>query len=110
MNVTAVGLNTAGYDHKPESIKEAAEAFEALLVGQLLKSAREARGSDGWDEADSSSNPLMELSDEQMANQISKGGGCGLARALMDQIDRPSSPGTTNQKRHSIGSRSSTSF
>jgi Rod binding domain-containing protein len=110
MNVAAVGVNSAGYDQKPASIKEAAEAFEALLVGQLLKSAREARGSQGLDGEDSSSNPLMELSDEQMAHQISKGGGCGLAKAIMDQMEQPLSADTTDQKRHSIGSRSSTSF
>lgn len=106
MNIHAVSSTARqGLEAKPQSLKEAAEAFEALFIGQLLKSAREARGSSGLDGSDSSNNPLMEMADEHLAQQISKGGGCGFAKAILQQMDQAAVP----QKRHSMGSLSSTS-
>ena len=87
MNISALNASTAiGHEINPQSMKEAAEAFEALFVGQLLKSAREARGSEGSGEDDNSCNSLMELADEHMAQQISRSGGCGLAKAILAQL------------------------
>lgn len=109
MNITAAGLSAGtGYATKPQSIKEAAEAFEALFIGQLLKSARETGSSGGLDDGDSSGNPMMELADENLAQQISKGGGCGLAKAIVQQMDQSSATVSAFQNTHSIGSRSST--
>jgi flagellar protein FlgJ len=102
VNVMAAGLKTTGeYQTQPQSIKDAAEAFEALFIGQLLKSAREARSSGGLDDSDNSGSPMMELADEHLSQQIAKGGGCGFAKAIMTQLDQSA----TAQNKHSIGSR-----
>jgi len=68
-----------------QSIQAVAGQFEALLVGQLLRSMREAGGS-GWlgcgdDEAGAG---LMELAEQHLASAIAASGGLGLA-ALVEK-------------------------
>jgi flagellar protein FlgJ len=69
---------------EPRKIREAAQQFESLLVGQLLKSAR-ADG-DGWlgGGADSTSGPAIEFAEEQLAAALSAQGGLGLAAMIVD--------------------------
>lgn len=67
----------------PEAIAKAATAFESLLIGEVLKSAREANGS-GWmgtdeDEAGSS---LMQMSEQQVSQTLAASGGLGLAKMI----------------------------
>lgn len=67
----------------PESIKKAASQFEALLIGEMLKSSRESGGDGGWfgagDEADSG---LGDLAEQQLAQSIADHGGFGLAKSI----------------------------
>jgi Rod binding domain-containing protein len=62
---------------------EAAQEFEALLIGQMLKSARES-GSGSWlsSEEDASSSPAVEFAEQQQAVMMAKSGGLGLAKAV----------------------------
>jgi Rod binding domain-containing protein len=67
----------------PEAIGKAATAFESLLIGEVLKSAREADGS-GWmgtddEEAGSS---LMQMSEQQLSQTLAASGGLGLAKMI----------------------------
>ena len=67
----------------PEAIKKAATQFEALLMGEVLKSARASDGS-GWmdtDEDDAGS-ILSEVSEQQLSQALSAGGGLGLAKTI----------------------------
>jgi Rod binding domain-containing protein len=67
----------------PEAIKKAATEFEALLIGEVLKTSREADGS-GWmgtDEEEAGST-LSELSEQQISQSLAKGGGFGLAKMI----------------------------
>lgn len=68
----------------PRKIRDAAQQFEALLVGQLLKSARAE--SEGWldGESDSASGPALEFAEEQLAAALSSQGGLGLAAMIVD--------------------------
>jgi len=70
----------------PEKIRDAARQFEALLIGQMLKSMQNAEG--GWlgtgdDEAGSSA---MEYAQEMFAQSLSSNGGLGLARLVADGL------------------------
>ncbi len=66
---------------------EAARQFEALLIGQMLKSFTDSEG--GWmgtgdDQAASSA---MEYAQEMFAQALSKSGGLGLARLAVAGLD-----------------------
>ncbi len=69
----------------PEKIRQAASQFEALLIGQMLASAREA-GSGDWmgTSDDPSGSSLLELSEQQFAQALAAHGGIGLAKMVVD--------------------------
>ena len=60
-------------------IRDAAEQFEALLVAQLLRSARESSG--GWlgSGDDAASGCAFDMADGQLELAMAKRGGLGLA-------------------------------
>jgi len=63
----------------PAKIKDAARQFEALLLGQMMKSMRDSEG--GWlgtDEDDASAS-AMEYGQEMFAQSLASRGGLGLA-------------------------------
>jgi Rod binding domain-containing protein len=67
----------------PEEIKKAASQFEAVLIGQLLQSARSADGT-GWmdnDESEPGSN-LTEMSEQALSSALAANGGLGLAKMI----------------------------
>lgn len=67
----------------PEGIAKAATQFEALLIGEVLKSAREADGS-GWlgDDEDEAASTLMDVSEQQVSQALASRGGLGLAKMI----------------------------
>ena len=76
----------------PGKIKDAARQFEALLIGQMLKSTRDSEG--GWlgtgdDEASSSA---MEYAQEMFAQSLSANGGLGMATLVMKGLKPPDQP------------------
>ncbi|WP_422413744.1 MULTISPECIES: rod-binding protein [unclassified Endozoicomonas] len=80
----------SGQGKAPEDLKEAAEAFEAIFVNELLKSMRRAN------EAMMSSSDLptsgkdvqffQSMFDSQIAGHLGKEGGLGIAEALIRQL------------------------
>lgn len=59
-------------------IHDAAQQFEALLLGQILRSARESDG--GWlGGGDSAGDSLTEFAEQQLASTMAQQGGLGLA-------------------------------
>ncbi len=82
---------TAG--KSPEAIRAAAEQFEALLVGQMLRSLREAGGG-GWlggSEQDAAFS-LMEMAEQCLASALAAQGGLGLARLAEESLSKQSQP------------------
>ena len=79
-----------GKPEKPKAAETAAD-FEALMIGQMLKSARS--GSEGWfgTGEDSSSASLVEMAEEQIAKVLAKNGGLGLAGMIKSSIDQTES-------------------
>ncbi len=63
----------------PAKVKESAKQFEALLIGQMLKSMRDSEG--GWlgTGEDESSSSAMEYAQESFAQALASRGGLGLA-------------------------------
>ena len=82
------GAATGMGDHKPDpKIADAASQFEALLLGEMLKSANES-GSGDWmgDSNGESGTSLAEMAQEQFAQALAKSGGLGFARMVTDQL------------------------
>ena len=69
----------------PERIEKAARDFEGLLIGQMLKMARESEGGmtgDG-DEQDETNSTMVELGEQQLAQALAASGGLGIAKIVI---------------------------
>jgi flagellar protein FlgJ len=80
----------------PEKISGVAKQFEALLVGQILKSAREASGG-GWmgnedDQDDQTGSLVMEMAEQGLSQAIAAHGGLGIAKMVTANLERGSLP------------------
>jgi Rod binding domain-containing protein len=62
-------------------IRRAATDFEALLLTQMLKSAREAGGTGDDDKAENST--MVELGEQQFAQALASSGGLGIAKMVV---------------------------
>jgi Rod binding domain-containing protein len=74
----------------PQKTRDAAVQFEALLLGQILKSAHEEEG--GWLGAgeDQTAGAAMQMADEYFARALTSHGGLGLARMISTSLDKAS--------------------
>jgi Rod binding domain-containing protein len=95
-NATATGT-------KHTKIANAAEQFEALLIGQMLKSVREA-SDDGWlgGGSDNSAESAFGIAENQFAQTIAAHGGFGLAKTVTHALEkedgqRKTTPGIANR-------------
>lgn len=74
---------------KVSKIHEAAQQFEALMIGEMLKSVRES-SSDGWlgsGDSDASDSALG-MAEGQLSTAIANGGGIGLASMIERSVTR----------------------
>ena len=62
-------------------VAHAATDFEALMLGQMLKSAREA--GEGEDEEKDPNSTLMEFGEQQFAQALANSGGFGIAKMVV---------------------------
>jgi len=65
-------------------IQESAADFEALLIEQMLRSARES----SWDESDETGSSdqataVLEMSEQQFAQALAHNGGLGIAKMVV---------------------------
>ncbi len=100
-NLTA--LQQAAAAHNPQALKEAAQQFESLFTGMVLKSMREANFGDslfGSDQEDM----YQDMYDDQIASEISKGRGLGLADRLVQQLRRSGLAGTPSSRTLNVSS------
>ncbi len=96
-NVTLSGQGTTaahvGAGHAtdtPEKILGTARQFEALLIGQLLKGAKDQDG-EGEDGDDSSDGALMEdIGQQQFSLALAQSGGLGMAKTIAASLTRRS--------------------
>jgi Rod binding domain-containing protein len=73
--------------NSPEKIRDAASQFEALLIGEVLKTAHEDGGWMGTGE-DETASTTMGLADQFLAQSMAKNGGLGLARMVAAGLAR----------------------
>jgi Rod binding domain-containing protein len=78
----------------PEKIAGVAKQFEALMIGQILKSAREATGG-GWlesgdDQDDQTGSMVMELGEQGLSQALAAHGGLGIAKMVTANLARHS--------------------
>jgi len=67
-------------------LKDAAGKFEAMLIAQMLKSARKT-DSGGWSgEADESTSSMMDMAEQQLADMLGPQGGLGIAQMVVTQL------------------------
>jgi flagellar protein FlgJ len=60
-----------------KKVEGAAKQFEALMIAQMLRSAREES-----EEGDSSSSTMMDVADQQFSQVLSNNGGLGIAKLI----------------------------
>jgi Rod binding domain-containing protein len=82
----AASLNPAASHSK---LHDAAQQFEALIVGQMLRSEREA----GWlaGEEDSAGESAMDIAEDQFSKALAASGGLGLANMIERTVGQPQS-------------------
>ena len=75
----------------PERVRNAATQFEGLLIGEMLKTARESSDG-GWMGSgdDAGSDSAMGLAEQYFAQAMSAGGGLGLARMISAGLQKES--------------------
>jgi Rod binding domain-containing protein len=84
-------------DRKPTKLAGAAQQFEALMIGEMMKSARE--GNDGgWlsSDADSGEESAMGMAETQFAQALASRGGFGLAKTIEQSMTRPTAAQNEN--------------
>jgi Rod binding domain-containing protein len=94
MNMTSsIPLLDAGAvsppDQKPAKLAEAARQFEALMIGELLKSAAGDKASWLGDDADDASETAMGMAQTQLAQAMASRGGFGLASTIERAMTKP---------------------
>jgi flagellar protein FlgJ len=70
---------------KPTKAAGAAQQFEALLIGQMLRSVREAAQDDDDDQSGAT---MLDMADQQFAQLLSKNGGMGLAHMIVTGLNK----------------------
>ena len=81
------GLSGASLASEAAKTRDAAREFEALLIEQMLRSARSA-GSGEWMGEDQTGSALPEMAEQQFARALSAGGGLGLAKLVVEGLER----------------------
>jgi Rod binding domain-containing protein len=79
--VSAPAPANAGKSGSTHQARTAASDFEALLIAQMLKSARE-ESNGGWLGSGSETDSAMAIAEEHLAKLLADAGGLGLARMV----------------------------
>ena len=84
----------AGGPRKPDDparVHDAAQQFEALLMGQMLRSVREGEGNWLSTGDDSSGDSATDFAEQQFASTMAQQGGLGLATLITEGLTRKTS-------------------
>ena len=77
-------MEPAAVKDNPAKVHDAAQQFEALLIGELLKSARSGGGS-GWlgtGEEDDAGQTAVDMAEQQFARMLATSGGLGMSKLI----------------------------
>jgi len=83
----SIGQRPETRHESKEEVAKAAGDFEALMISQLLRSAR--GGGEGWmgTGGDQSASSVLEMAEEQLAQAMARSGGMGLARMVIQGLN-----------------------
>jgi Rod binding domain-containing protein len=81
--LSAAAPTTAESLAKPKNVTEAAQQFEALLLGQMLQNMHASEESQ-----DPTSETMWDMAAQQFAQVLSRNGGLGLAKLIASGLDR----------------------
>src|SRR5437660_7554411 len=79
---------------KTSKLHQAAQQFEALMIGEMMKSVHEGSSS-GWlgsDDGEGGDNQAMGMAESQFANALAMNGGLGLARMVEQSVGQQGGP------------------
>jgi Rod binding domain-containing protein len=68
---------------KPTKVEGAAKQFEALMIAQMLRTARE-----NTEDQDSSASTMIDLADQQFSQVLANNGGLGLAKLIVKGLNQ----------------------
>ena len=97
-------LKQASKAESPQALREAARQFESLFTQMMLKSMREASFGDSLAASDAT-DFYQEMHDSQLALELSKGRGLGLAQMLIEQLTRAGLVSGATDSRAEVGDR-----
>lgn len=87
-------LKLAAKAESPQALREAARQFESLFTQMMLKSMREASFGDSMTGSETTEF-YQEMHDTQLAMELSKGRGLGLAEMLVQQLTKAGLSGSS---------------
>jgi Rod binding domain-containing protein len=93
---TASSASASSSDPQHRKLTDAAQQFEGMLLQELLKPMREHSFGSGDSESSSSDDPdssgfadtLSSFGSESLATAISRSGGLGIAKLVVQQVDK----------------------
>lgn len=81
--LTAMTPSTVAAAAPPQTkVEGAAKQFEALMIAQMLRTARE-----NTEDGDSSSSTMLDVADQQFSQVLSNNGGLGLAKLIVKGLN-----------------------
>jgi flagellar protein FlgJ len=101
LSSAALATGNSKNQNSPEKIKDAAQQFEALMIGQLLKITRESSSeSGGWFGTgdDQAGQIAMDMAEQQLATTMAKQGGFGLTTTITRDLEQTQKPSTKPSK------------
>ena len=99
---SAIGASTA----KPKDAADAARQFEALLIQEMLKSAKSGASGGALGGEDEANSALSDMAEQQFSQLLASNGGIGLAKLVMDgmaQRDAGKGQSPDADRQHSAG-------
>ena len=96
MAAAPVALSEPRAQDDPAKIRDAAQQFEALLIGQILKDISASAGNGGLGDPDAASGSMLEMANESFARAIAARGGLGLAEMVVRDLAARPPTGSTN--------------
>ena len=79
-------------EFRTNSVEDAAQEFEAMLIGLLLKSAREAGSVFADEDRMTGGEGYLELAEQQLAKTLAASGLLGFSRLLLQDIHQMAQP------------------
>ena len=86
----SAGIPSASSKDSPEKIKDAASQFEALLIGQILKTAHEDSDGGWGGDSDPASASAMDFANDYFARAMASKGGLGLTNMIVKGLEKQS--------------------